>query len=73
MNLKEKINWQSFVELPDYKIRYLIQDLAKEPIAVLSFEDDGTPHLRYLKPIPPELEIPILEFMNDRRRMLYEC
>lgn len=71
MSLKEKINWQSFVELPDYKIRYLIRDSAKDPIAVLRFEDDGTPHIRYLKTISPELEIPVLEFMNDRQKLLF--
>jgi hypothetical protein len=71
MSLKEKINWYSFVELPDYKIRYLIRDSVKDPIAVLRFEDDGTPNLRYLKPVPLELEMPILEFMNDRQKLLF--
>ena len=72
MSLKEKINWYPFVELPDYTIRYLIRDSAKEPIAVLRFEDNGTPQLRYLKPVPPDLEIPILEFVNDSRKLLFE-
>ncbi len=72
MSLKEKINWYPFVELPDYKIRYLIRDSAKDPIAVLRFDDNGTPHLRYLKPVPPGLEIPILDFVNDSRKLLFE-
>ena len=71
MSLQEKINYYPFVELPDPKIRYLIRDSAKDPIAVLRFEEDGTPQLRYLKSVPQELEIPILDFMNDRRKLLF--
>jgi hypothetical protein len=71
MSQKEKINYYPFVELPDPKIRYLIRNSEKEPIAVLWFGDDGTPKIRYLKPVPPELEIPILDFMNDKQRLLF--
>ncbi len=71
MSLKEKINYYPFVELPDPKIRYLIRNSEKEPIAVLWFDNDGTPKIRYLKPVTPDLEIPILDFMNEKQRLLF--
>lgn len=71
MNQKEKINYYPFVELPDPKIRYLIRDEKKEPIAVLRFDDDGTPQLRYLRPVSPDYEAPMLDLMNEKRRLLF--
>lgn len=71
MYRKEKINYYPFVELPDPKIRYLIRDEKREPLAVLRFEDDGTPQLRYLRPVLPAYEALMLELMNDKRRLLF--
>lgn len=71
MNQKEKINYYPFVELPDPKIRYLIRDEKKEPLAVLRFDDDGTPHLRYLRPVSPDYEAPIIALMNEKKRLLF--
>lgn len=71
MKTKKLINAYPFVELPDPKIRYLIRDEKLDPLAVLWFEDSGTPHLRYLREVSPELEPHILGFMNDRQRLLF--
>lgn len=71
MESKKLINSYPFVELPDPKIRYLIRDQKLDPLAVLWFEDSGTPHLRYLREVPAELEPHILSFMNDRQRLLF--
>lgn len=71
MESKKLINWYPFVELPDPKIRYLIRDKNFTPLAVLWFEDSGTPHLRYLSEVSSELEPHILGFMNDRQRLLF--
>lgn len=71
MSKKEKINYYPFVELPDPKVRYLIRDFEQIPIAILWFEDNGTPNIRYLKPIPIELEIPIFGFINEKRKLLF--
>ncbi len=71
MNQKEKINYYPFVELPDPKIRYLIRDEKKEPIAVLRFDDDGTPQLRYLRPVSPDCEATLLDLMDEKRRLLF--
>lgn len=71
MEYRKLINWYPFVELPDPKIRYLIRDQELDPLAVLWFEDSGTSHLRYLREVPAELEPHILNFMNDRQRLLF--
>lgn len=71
MEFKKLINSYPFVELPDPKIRYLIRDQKLDPLAVLWFEDSGTPHLRYLREVSVELEPHILSFMNDRQRLLF--
>jgi hypothetical protein len=71
MKQKEKINYYPFVELPDPKIRYLIRTLDNEPLAVLRFEDDGTPRIRYLRSITADEEIPIIQLMNEKRRLLF--
>lgn len=71
MKQKEKISYYPFVELPDPRIRYLIRNQDKEAIAVLRFNDDSTPQLRYLKSISPELELHIIELMNEKRRLLF--
>lgn len=47
MTPKKLIHSYPFVELPDPKIRYLISDEKRDPLAVIWFEDNGTPHLRY--------------------------
>jgi hypothetical protein len=71
MSQKEKINYYPFVELPDPKIRYLIRDEKSEPIAVFRFDDDGTQQLRYLRPVSPDYEAPMLDLMNEKRRLLF--
>ncbi|MBK8202555.1 MAG: hypothetical protein IPK68_09670 [Bdellovibrionales bacterium] len=71
MKSKKLINAYPFVEMPDPKIRYLIRDEKLDPLAVLWFEDSGTPNLRYLREVSPELEPQILRFMNDRQRLLF--
>lgn len=72
MNQKERINYYPFVELPDPKIRYLIRDEKKEPLAVLRFDDDGTPQLRYLRPVSPDYEALMLALMNEKKRLLFD-
>lgn len=71
MKQKEKLNCYPFVELPDPKVRYLIRTHEYEPIAVLRFDDDGTPRIRYLRPITPDEELPLIDFMNDKQRLLF--
>lgn len=71
MNQKEKINFYSFVDLPDPKVRYLICGDDKDLIAVAWFADDGTSTIEYKKPVSPDLEIYILTSINERRRYFY--
>lgn len=71
MKEKNLINYYPFIELPDPKVRYLIRDSEFIPLAVLWFDDIGTPHLRYLRNIPHEFELPILTFVNDKQRLLF--
>lgn len=68
---KEKISYYPFVELPDPKVRYLIRNQQNEPMAILCFDDDSTPHVRYLVPISPEQELSIIELMHEKRRLLF--
>jgi hypothetical protein len=68
---KKLIHSYPFVELPDPKIRYLISDEKRDPLAVIWFEDNGTPHLRYLSEVSPDVEVHIIHFMHDRRRLLF--
>ncbi len=71
MTPKKLIHSYPFVELPDPKIRYLISDEKRDPLAVICFENDGTPHLRYLRETSPDVEVHIIQFMHDRKRMLF--
>lgn len=71
MTPKKLIHSYPFVELPDPKVRYLISDENRAPIALIWFEDDGTPHLRYLREVSPAIGIHIIEFMHDRRQLLF--
>lgn len=71
MTPKKLIHSYPFVELPDPKIRYLISDENRDPIALLRFEDDGTPHLRYLREVSPDIEVHIIQFMHDRKQLLF--
>lgn len=71
MTPKKLIHSYPFVELPDPKIRYLISDEKRDPIALLWFDDDGTPHLRYLHEVSPDVEVYIIQFMHDRRQLLF--
>ena len=57
--------------MPDPKVRYLIRNQQKEAIAILRFDDDSTPQIRYLGPVSPEEELPIIELMNEKRRLLF--
>lgn len=68
---KEKISYYPFVEMPDPNVRYLIRNQQKEAIAILRFDDDSTPQIRYLGPVSPEEELPIIELMNEKRRLLF--
>lgn len=68
---KEKINSYPYVDLPDPIIRYLISDENREAIAMLRFEEDGTPHVRYLKPVSDAYEFLILELISEKRRWLF--
>lgn len=68
---KEKISYYPFVELPDPKIRYLIRNQQNEAVGVLWFDDDSTPHVRYLGSVNPEEEIQIIELINEKRRLLF--
>ncbi len=71
MTPKKLIHSYPFVELPDPKIRYLISDEKRDPLAVIWFEDDGTPQLRYLRDTSTDVEVHIIQFMHDRRQLLF--
>lgn len=72
MSLKEKsLRNTAFVELPDPKIRYLIWDNDHDHLAVLSFEDDGTPQIKYYASVSPEVEIYVLRLIRETQRHLY--
>lgn len=71
MKNKDLINYYPYVELPDPKVRYLVRDKELRPLALVFFDDRGTPSVRVLAEYSTEIELSILAFTIEKQRLLF--